>query len=54
MSDFPDRPVDVPSTPPIPGKTQPVPPEMPPAEIPTPEIMPTPTPHPGGPLGPIA
>ena len=46
MTDKPDRPLDIPPTPPTPGKTQAIPPEMPPAEIPTPEILPPPTPHP--------
>jgi hypothetical protein len=54
MSDKPEFPADVPTTPPTPGKTQPIPPEMPPAQIPTPEIMPTPAPHPAGPGGTVA
>jgi len=37
----------------MPGKTDPVPPEMPPAGMPEPEVMPTPVPHPIGP-GPVA
>jgi hypothetical protein len=54
MPDKPDPQPDIPATPPTPGKTQPLPPEMPPAGIPTPEVFPTPTPHPGGPAGPVA
>ena len=37
MNDKPDFPADVPATPPVPGKTQPIPPEMPPSQVPTPE-----------------
>jgi len=54
MADKPDRPADVPPSPPTPGKTDPIPPEMPPPEVPVPEILPPPTPHPGGPPGPVA
>ena len=54
MTDKPEFPTDVPATPPTPGKTEPIPPEMPPAQIPVPEIMPPPTPHPIGPGGTVA
>lgn len=50
----PNQQPDIPQTPPMPGKTQPIPPELPPAEVPIPEVFPTPTPHPGGPPGPVA
>jgi hypothetical protein len=53
MADKPNQP-DVPPTPPMPGKTQPIPPEMPPNELPVPEIQPPPAPHPSGLPGPIA
>ena len=53
MTGNPDRPIDpVPSVPPEPGKAEPIPPEMP--TQPGPEIMPTPTSHPGGPPGSVA
>jgi hypothetical protein len=40
--------------PPEPGKTDPIPPELPLPGGPQPEDMPTPTPHPGGPPAPVA
>jgi hypothetical protein len=52
MADLSNQP-DIPSIPPTPGKTEPIPPEMPPNEVPVPEDQPTPTPHPAGP-GPVA
>lgn len=53
--DAADTPREVPAVPPVPGKTDPVPPEMPlPPGTPAPEDMPTPVPHPQGPPGPVA
>ena len=51
MSAQPREPAPVP---PMPGKVDPVPPEMPMPGGPTPEDMPTPTPHPSGPPQPVA
>jgi hypothetical protein len=54
MSDFPNQPADVPVVPPMPAKTDPVPPEMPPAGMPQPEDVPEPPMHPSGPPGFVA
>lgn len=48
-------PSELPAVPPAPGKTDPVPPEMPARpDMPMPEDQPTPVPHPPGPPSPIA
>ena len=50
-----DPPREIPAVPPVPGKAEPVPPEMPMQPgIPMPEDLPTQVPHPQGPPGPVA
>ncbi len=50
-----DPPREIPAVPPMPGKVDPVPPEMPGRpDMPMPEDQPTPVPHPSGPPSPIA
>jgi len=47
-------PREPPLVPPEPGKTDPIPPEMPQPGIPVPEDVPPPPPHPTGPPAPVA
>lgn len=47
-------PETIPGAPPLPGKTQPIPPEMPMPGMPQPEDTPPQPSHPGGPPSPTA